>query len=303
MKRGTMRIHMSAFIILLAAFLSAACDFVHPDVEVNESGNQTIATDETVHLNNCGGKADSKQTAEHSFAASLEGTASLKISPSIIEGSISAKYGQYRNVSKSQELTAPPKTNMEFILRWTEQQWFGAVIAGGQSGTYKAQVPLSVELVSSRDLGCGATSQQPSTPLPQLPPLPSSSPEIAPSNVDINVTVEANQGWQSTGVSVVQGQQFRIQYISGQWTYWRGTIDMLDANGDSYICSATSCCEPMPHNRKGALIGKVGNEVFFVGNGSTFTANYSGQLSLRINDCDDIDLADNVGAVSVKISP
>ena len=112
-----MRICLWTLVIIFAASLLAPCDFIHPDVEVNESSNQTISIDETVHLNNCGGRADSKQAAEHSFAASLEGTAGLKVRPSIIEGNISAKYGQYRNISKSQELTAPPETNMEFILQ------------------------------------------------------------------------------------------------------------------------------------------------------------------------------------------
>ncbi|MEM2126104.1 MAG: LecA/PA-IL family lectin, partial [Candidatus Methanosuratincola sp.] len=80
-----------------------------------------------------------------------------------------------------------------------------------------------------------------------------------------------------------------------------GTLAPFDANGYNYICTAVSCCEPLPRERKGALIGKIGNQVFFIGNGGSFTAGANGVLQLRINDCDH-NLGDNTGSVIVRIT-
>lgn len=109
-------------------------------------------------------------------------------------------------------------------------------------------------------------------------------------------------GWQDTGVTLREGQQFQVQYVSGQWTYWSGTLAPFDGNGDSYICGRAECCEPLPGERKGALIGKIGNEVFWVGNGGTFMARSRGRLLLRMNDCDG-SFADNEGAIRVRVVP
>lgn len=116
----------------------------------------------------------------------------------------------------------------------------------------------------------------------------------------LSLEVFSNQNWQDSGVTLAQGQHFSIQYISGMWTYSTGMIAPFDANGDNYICNSVNCCEPLPTVRKGALLGKVGNNTFFVGNRGTFTANSTGSLSLRMNDCDS-DLGDNSGSIRVAI--
>jgi len=149
--------------LLIVLILLSGCGS-SPTVQVNELGNNTVSYDETIHINNCGGKADSEQTASRSFATSIEGGAEISAGyQSIIEGSVSAKYSQYRNVTKSQKLTAPPATNMEFILRWSEDVHSGNVTVNGSTGNYEVRVPVSVEQVSSQDLGCGGVVQvQPS---------------------------------------------------------------------------------------------------------------------------------------------
>jgi hypothetical protein len=116
------------------------------------------------------------------------------------------------------------------------------------------------------------------------------------------VEVLSDRGWQDTGLILQGGRQFRLEYVSGSWTYWGGTLAPFDAEGDSYVCGRAGCCEPLPGGRKGALIGALGDEVFFVGNGGVFTARSDGRLLLRINDCD-TSLADNEGAVRVRIIP
>lgn len=154
-----MKLHRSLLMLAIVAWLVSGCSLLEPAVEVSETKSNIAATDEMIHLNNCGGKADSKQVAQHSFSTSFEGAASLKVGYQALEGSVSARYGQYKNVSKSQELTAPAGTNMEFLLRWTEQEWVGNLLANGQAASYNARVPMSVELISSQDLGCETESQ------------------------------------------------------------------------------------------------------------------------------------------------
>lgn len=115
------------------------------------------------------------------------------------------------------------------------------------------------------------------------------------------VEVQADRGWQETSASVRAEQAFRVEYISGEWTAWDGTIPPHDAAGTGYVCGdADTCCEPMPGYRKEALIGRVGDEFFPIGNGGTFTPQSNGVLYLRMNDCDDA-LADNAGSVVVRV--
>ncbi|MBI5712683.1 MAG: hypothetical protein HZC38_04565 [Chloroflexi bacterium] len=150
------------------------------DIQVRESSNQIKSFTEIIRINNCGGKADSKQTSERSFSVKIGGTIGAMIGYVAAEGSVSANYGQYRNVTKRQELTAPPVTNMEFTLQWTEREWIGNIISGSQSGPYIALAPISVEQIGSRDLGCGVGSQ-PSAPTyisPTNAVLPTIKPQV-----------------------------------------------------------------------------------------------------------------------------
>lgn len=125
-----------------------------PNVQLLELSNNPVSYDETIHINNCGGKADSEQIASRSFATNIEGGAEFSAGyQSIVEGGISAKYSQYRNITKSQRLIAPPGTNMEFVLRWSEEVHAGNVTVDGATGTYEVRVPIGVEQVSSQDLG------------------------------------------------------------------------------------------------------------------------------------------------------
>jgi hypothetical protein len=115
------------------------------------------------------------------------------------------------------------------------------------------------------------------------------------------IDVLANQGWQQSDMILRQGERFRIEYISGRWTYWEGTIPFQGVDGDGYRCSGAACCEPLPQAHKGALIGKIGQEVFLIGHGGSFIASASTLLFLRINDCDG-SLADNAGSVHIRIT-
>ncbi len=148
----------SQIVLLIVFILLSGCGGT-PDVQVNELSRNTVSYDETIHINNCGGKADSEQTASHSFATTIEGGAGLSAGYKlIVEGNVSAKYGQYSNVSKSQKLTAPPETNMEFVLRWSDEVHAGNVTINGSDGNFEVRIPIEVEQLSSKDLGgCGSS--------------------------------------------------------------------------------------------------------------------------------------------------
>jgi len=112
--------------------------------------------------------------------------------------------------------------------------------------------------------------------------------------------VRADQGWQATGLQVVAGRQFQVAYVAGH-VVDRDTV-VENGNGWNYVCGRASCCEPLPTVRRSALIGKIGNWTFFIGNGGQFSAPLDGQLLLRINDCDE-GLYDNRGSLTVGIGP
>ena len=127
-----------------------------PSLNVRETGSENPDTvTETIHMNNCGGKADVKQTAERSLIITLEGESSLGVDAQVVRANVSARYAESKGVSKSIELTASSGTDMEFTVAWTEQQWLGTITSsiGSSQAKYRARVPVAVELVASRDLG------------------------------------------------------------------------------------------------------------------------------------------------------
>ena len=167
------------FTILIVLIL-VGCNTNNPVVQLLESKKDVVSHEEIIHINNCGGTADSEQTIERSFATQIEGEIGLQAGyQSLVEGSISSKYGQYTNLSKKIKLVAPPGTNMEFILRWSEEERAGNVMVNGQQvGDYTVIIPISVEQVSSRDLKCVEEAQNiPSPTTTVLPPSPTITPQ------------------------------------------------------------------------------------------------------------------------------
>lgn len=172
--------HILCGIALVLLLLSGCAS--NPDVQVVELSKNTVVYDEIVRINNCGGKGDSEQTKSRDFATTVEFGAGVSAGyQSIVQGSLSAKYSEYRNTSGSQRLVAPPGTNMEFVLRWSDDVRAGNVQVNGKSGTYEVRIPVSVEQVSSRDLGCG-TMQQNTQPTPIYQPIPTQRTAAPPLN-------------------------------------------------------------------------------------------------------------------------
>jgi len=142
-------------------------------------------------------------------------------------------------------------------------------------------------------------AQQPTpqnTPSPSPSPSPTSTPYFLAS-----FEVLANKGWQTTGVQVNAGDQLEITYVSGIWTGKTGNNIFTGPEGghpsQDYFCSS------MSHKETGynALIGKIWyGKPFMVGKHFVGTADISGTLYLRMNDCD-VWLEDNEGSVVVTI--
>lgn len=119
-------------------------------------------------------------------------------------------------------------------------------------------------------------------------------------------TIQANIKWQNTGVMVSPGTPVNIAYQSGLWTANPNSDggQLYNAGGSPVFIPAKTGYT-MPGENEGALIGKVDNDVFFVGMGATVPSNLKGELQLCIND--DLNgiygagFADNIGSVSVTI--
>jgi hypothetical protein len=100
--------------------------------------------------------------------------------------------------------------------------------------------------------------------------------------------------WQSTDLQLSPGDRIRIS-ARGEWQY-SPFVGMHGPEGGL----AGMPEYPLPGERGGALVGRVGDrgDVFYVGRGTALVVRDPGMLLLRIND--DI-LSDNRGQLDVEI--
>ncbi len=150
-------------------------------------------------------------------------------------------------------------------------------------------------------LACSLTlstdAAQPPVQLSLPTPAPTAVP-FTPNGPALDVTVSAAQGWQATGTFLEAGQKLKIEEVTGKITDLKVTL--TNGDGYNYVCGHANCCEPLPTARRDALLGRVGDTVFLIGNGGVFTVVASGELALRINDCDE-GLYDNDGQLTVRL--
>jgi hypothetical protein len=146
------------FILIICLVLSA-CEQNAGTVEieiVETAAEITETTTQTIKMNNCGGKADISQTAEKSKEVYIEAGVGGGVDSLVIKGNLETKYGHVSSAKTNMELVAPPGTNMIFTLEWVEKTWVGVITTQDLTSTtdYKIRVPISLELISSLDLGC-----------------------------------------------------------------------------------------------------------------------------------------------------
>jgi len=106
--------------------------------------------------------------------------------------------------------------------------------------------------------------------------------------------VPANVLWVDTGLTLQQGQQFRIE-ASGQWSN-TGPPSLGPDGFKGYLFPGTV----LPSASLASLIGKVGDVVFALGGSFEGPSPSSGRLFLSINDTPDT-FSDNQGSLSVAI--
>ncbi|WP_248749296.1 hypothetical protein [Pseudomonas sp. MWU15-20650] len=118
----------------------------------------------------------------------------------------------------------------------------------------------------------------------------------------ITLTVQANEAWQASGLTVTGRQVTRIS-AQGQWTANPANGMSGPAGNPAYIAPARYT---LPGAAEAALIGKIGNNApFLVGVAVQAPTGQSGPLQLCIND--DLDgvygagLRDNIGTLQVNL--
>lgn len=121
----------------------------------------------------------------------------------------------------------------------------------------------------------------------------------APLTDPVMKDIAADRGWQSTGILLESGETIHIQFMSGEIR--DGDAIIRGLAGAGWVCGDSTCCEPMPHVGRDALIGRAGDMLFPIGDTNRITISTGGELQLRINDCD-AGLFDNSGSLTVKIS-
>ena len=112
--------------------------------------------------------------------------------------------------------------------------------------------------------------------------------------------ISADLGWQNTEIFLNSDEPIHFQLVSGEIR--DGDAIIRGPSGVGWACDDSSCCEPMPDVGRDALIGRVGDKLFLIGDQNEITVATGGELQLRINDCD-AGLFDNSGILRIQISP
>lgn len=107
--------------------------------------------------------------------------------------------------------------------------------------------------------------------------------------------VSARQAWTPTGISVRRGDTLTFN-TTGEIQLSGDVNDVATPAGAKSQRYAPNA--PLPRNFAGALIGRVGNTPFVIGNQATVTMPATGQLFLGVNDDG---FEDNVGEFRVEI--
>ncbi len=143
--------------------------------------------------------------------------------------------------------------------------------------------------------------------------------ELLPEAIGIPLLILSDNVWRDTSVEVEAGDSF-IVVAGGIINFWDNCDAEKVANGQPDIDCASLILTPeggdpttvtgallpsdmslfpLPSAPAHALVGRIGTESFFVGNGGTFTAPASGTIEFRTNDIDN----NNSGAFFVAVIP
>ena len=134
-------------------------------------------------------------------------------------------------------------------------------------------------------VGTTGTNPPPPPPGPTTPPVPGA------------ITVQANQAWTNTGITVRQGRAMTFS-TTGEIQLSDDPNDIANADGSKKARYATNA--PLGKVLAGALIGRIGpnGQPFPIGNMPSISAPASGVLFLGINDDE---VRDNRGNFQVVV--
>lgn len=79
----------------------------------------------------------------------------------------------------------------------------------------------------------------------------------------MSFTVHANQPWQATGMTVPGDAELKIHALDDRWIFNPNYIDPCTADGIADLPAKDHY--PSPGDPEGALIGRLGDQVFVVG--------------------------------------
>ncbi len=124
-----------------------------------------------------------------------------------------------------------------------------------------------------------------------------------------NITIKANDGWTSTGLSLNSGESAEVTYIDGSWAVNQdisGSYLYTDVNG---LFAGYRTCEldnqwfPLHNTRPGQLLARIGTseEIIPLDKKTIIASNHAGILYLRANDSD-FCLRDNSGSVAIRVN-
>lgn len=181
------------FTIVMLAWVAAACGptlgGIEPIVEAQPTPVVTVNNNnpnaeeiQTIQLDNCDGKGDSKRTEVRTQSIDAEISAGLAAQigadAGVVQGAIQVAVGTALTAgserSSSIELAAPPGTHMEIQLVWTGEEQVGVVqnILGSDVPiAFRSFSPTDVRIKSQYDIGCST-------------PLPNTEQDIVPSEPD-----------------------------------------------------------------------------------------------------------------------
>ena len=111
------------------------------------------------------------------------------------------------------------------------------------------------------------------------------------------ITVQANQPWTSTGITLRKGQRFTLS-STGEIQLSDDVNDIANVNGSK--AGRTIANGPLPNGPAGALVGKIGpnGAPFGIGSAPFILAPDAGMLYLGVNDDQ---FADNRGNYQIVV--
>lgn len=112
--------------------------------------------------------------------------------------------------------------------------------------------------------------------------------------------IMAARGWQRTDILLEAGERIHVQFLSGEIR--DGVLVIAGPAGAGWSCGEASCREPIPDVDWDTLMGRIGEAAFAIGDRNEIAVPASGELQLRINDCD-VGLYDNSGRLTIQIVP